>query len=227
MGRPCAAAVAFALALPVVIGCDSEPAASAADVTVTQATEAELLAGVWVRTNKAGRVEYEFRGDGTYSQRSYPSATAADPTTVTDGSFSAEGGVLTLSTELSTETGPYARDGATFSREQVFLRKAGSDGAAGTWEYTRERKRRTTPADALTLDEQVEDTITLHGGGTMEWSHRLLGPQGVVLEEVTRPGTWSEEGSTVTTQDAEQVLELKRVGDTLYDTRGSWLYQRK
>lgn len=228
MRRPRAAAtVLLAFMLPLPLACESTPAETAADVAVSEPTEAELLSGVWLRTNKAGKVEYEFRADGTYTQRSYVSATSTDASTVTDGTFTATDGVLTLATALSTETGPYARDGATFSREQVFLRTAGSDGSAGAWEYVRERRRRAAPEDPLTLDEKVEDRFTLNADGTMTWSHRVIAAQDVVAEEVTRDGTWSEKGDLITTQDSDQVLELKRVGDTLYDTRGSWLYLRQ
>lgn len=226
-GLRAAAPCLLAALLPLGAACDSEPTSAAPDVVIAGPSEAELLAGTWLRTHKAGKAEYEFRADGTYTQRVYATSTATAPDTTTDGTFSADDGVLTLSTPLSTEIGPYVRDGATFSREQVFRRSASSDGALGSWEYVRERNRRTAEGEPLSLDEKVEDRVVLAGDGSMKWTHRVSNGQGQTTEDVTRDGTWSEQGDLVTTQDPDQVLELKRVGDTLYDTRGSWLYLRQ
>lgn len=224
--RPRYAALLLAALIPST-ACETETTEAAPDVVVAAPTEAELLAGKWVREHKAGKTEYEFRADGTYTQLAYATPLATAPDTTTDGTFTAAGGVLTLTTALSAEVGPYVRDGGTFSREQVFLRSGSGEGAVGTWEYTRERNRRTAEGEPLTLDEKVEDRITLGADGAMKWSHKVLGAGGQTLEDVTRDGTWTEEGGVVTTQDPDQVLELKLVGDTLYDTRGSWLYTRK
>jgi hypothetical protein len=217
---------ALALALLAPAGCEETEEAAVVDAGPTAPTETELLAGTWVRSHKAGRAEYEFRADGTYTQRSYQSRDATEPDTVTDGSFEALGSVLTLSTELSTEFGPYVRDGGTFSREQVYLRKSPGDAAAGTWEAIRERKRRSAPGEELTVDEKRTDRLVLNDDGTMTFDHEVVGPNGGVVEQESRTGTWTQEGDVITTQDDQQVLSLKLSGEVLYDTSGSWLFAR-
>lgn len=204
--------------------CEQETAAVVPDVQTAPPSEAELLAGTWVRTHKAGRAEYEFRGDGSYVQSIY--GTKDTPDSTTEGSFSVATGTMTLATELSTETSPYVRDEGTFSRERVFLRTSGGgSGPEGTWEMTRERRRFDAMVGEQTLDEKVYEKLVLDGKGTTHWNREVSGPGGI-QEQDDRDGTFTVDGDGVTVQDDMDVISYKVTGDKLYDTSGSWLYTR-
>ena len=222
-GRRFCGAMAALCVLLAAGACEQETATVTPDVVTAPPTEAELLAGTWVRTHKAGRAEYEFRADGTYVQSIY--GTKDTPDSTTEGTFSVASGTMALATELSTETSPYVRDGGTFSRERVFLRTSGSSGGQGTWEMTRERRRFDPMVNEQTLDEKIYEKLVLDAAGTMHWSREVSGPGGV-QEQDQRDGTFTEDGDDVTTQDDMDIISYKVAGDRLYDTSGSWLFKR-